>query len=113
MGSNKVTMIALEALMKVVRQINVKVNTGNMAADYRIKLSNKSNSYLTKFVTEWVKTDEQANFFIFKLGGFEFLLDFIGRKGAKKSKNVDKQELVQELAGLDISDLGEIIPLFE
>jgi hypothetical protein len=68
-----------------------------MSADYRIKLSNKSNNYLTKFVSEWVKTDEQANFFIFKLGGFEFLLDFIGRKGSKKSKNSDKTETVKEL----------------
>jgi hypothetical protein len=36
-------------------------------------------------VSTWLRTDDLASFFIFELGGFEFLLDTIGNKDDTKA----------------------------
>ena len=52
---------------------------------------------------------------MFELGGFEFLLDIIGKSSIESTKKTESSSITNEvsalLAQLDISDLGEIIPL--
>lgn len=52
---------------------------GSLPVDYVLALNNRMNSYFGKFVAEWLKSDRVANYFAFELGGFEFLLDIIGK----------------------------------
>jgi hypothetical protein len=46
-------------------------------------LSRRTNDYFTQFVGAWLKSDSIASHFVFELGGFEFLLDTIGKREEK------------------------------
>jgi hypothetical protein len=59
-----------------------------------MNLSRRTNDYFTKFVGNWLKSDAIASHFVFELGGFEFLLDTIGkREEGKSSTNSEKLSL--------------------
>ena len=45
-----------------------------------MNLSRRTNEYFARFVGSWLKSDSIASHFVFELGGFEFLLDTIGKK---------------------------------
>jgi hypothetical protein len=52
-----------------------------------MNLSRRTNEYFTKFVGNWLKSDSIARHFVFELGGFEFLLDTIGKKEQVKEES--------------------------
>jgi hypothetical protein len=52
-----------------------------------MNLSRRTNDYFTKFVGNWLKSDAIASHFVFELGGFEFLLDTIGKREEGKSNS--------------------------
>lgn len=43
-----------------------------------VRLSERTNEYFTKLLGQWLVSDSVASYFVFDLGGFEFLLDTIG-----------------------------------
>ena len=65
-----------------------------------MSLSRRTNGYFTKFVGNWLKSDSIASHFVFKLGGFEFLLDTIGKKNEDTSRRSDNYRLEAAEAGL-------------
>jgi hypothetical protein len=78
------TQIALSSLVRVVKSMNRGLTRaaqeGTIGADALMNLSRRTNEYFTKFVGNWLKSDSIARHFVFELGGFEFLLDTIGKK---------------------------------
>ena len=50
----------------------------SLGCDMAIKLSERSNEYFIKLLGQWLVSDNVASYFVFDLGGFEFLLDTIG-----------------------------------
>jgi hypothetical protein len=46
-----------------------------------VRLSERTNEYFIKLLGQWLVSDSVASFFVFDLGGFEFLLDTIGLGG--------------------------------
>jgi hypothetical protein len=78
------TQAALSSLVRVVKQLNRGLSRaaedGTAGADALLCLSRRTNDYFTKFVGNWLKSDPIASHFVFELGGFEFLLDTIGKK---------------------------------
>jgi hypothetical protein len=43
-----------------------------------VRLSERTNEYFTKLLGQWLVSDSVASYFVFDLGGFEFLLDTLG-----------------------------------
>jgi len=43
-----------------------------------VRLSERTNEYFIKLLGSWLVSDVVASYFVFDLGGFEFLLDTIG-----------------------------------
>ena len=60
---------------------------GTVGPDALMNLSRRTNDYFTKFVGNWLKSDAIASHFVFELGGFEFLLDTIGKREEGKSNS--------------------------
>jgi hypothetical protein len=119
-GGKRAVLLALGSLMRVVKQINSKISealkSGELSVDYLMGLNQRTNIYFSRFVAAWLKTDAQANHFVFDLGGFEFLLDIIGKSKERKLKAPSQpeqlsNEISELLAGLEGSDLVEMIPL--
>jgi hypothetical protein len=78
------TQVALASLVRVVKQFNCSLTSaaeaGSIGPDALLSLSRRTNDYFTKFVGGWLKSDTIARHFVFELGGFEFLLDTIGKR---------------------------------
>ena len=55
-----------------------------------MNLSRRTNDYFIQFVGVWLKSDAIASHFVFELGGFEFLLDTIGKKEEVSEKTLSK-----------------------
>jgi len=87
------TQVALSSLVRVVKQLNRGLaraaEEGTVGADALMSLSRRTNGYFTKFVGNWLKSDSIASHFVFELGGFEFLLDTIGKKNEDISRRGD------------------------
>jgi hypothetical protein len=79
--------IALASLVRVVKQLNRSLSQSakeaTIGADALMTLSRRTNDYFTQFVGAWLKSDSIASHFVFELGGFEFLLDTIGKREEK------------------------------
>ena len=73
---------ALSVLTRVVKKMNKTivelVNSNSIGQIFAIKLSERTNDYFIKFLGSWLISDQVASYFVFDLGGFEFLLDTIG-----------------------------------
>ena len=69
---------------------------GSIGADALMNLSRRTNEYFTKFVGNWLKSDSIARYFVFELGGFEFLLDTIGKKEQAKEESSESQLQVED-----------------
>lgn len=63
-----------------------------------MRLSERTNEYFIKILGQWLISDSVASYFVFDLGGFEFLLDTIGQgeteaqaliSSARKSSQVE------------------------
>lgn len=52
-----------------------------MGFDLSLRLSERTNEYFIKLLGQWLISDSVASYFVFDLGGFEFLLDTIGVGG--------------------------------
>jgi hypothetical protein len=52
--------------------------SNSIGFDISTKYSEKTNEFFTKLLSSWLISDQVASFFVFDLGGFEFLLDTIG-----------------------------------
>jgi len=79
--------VALSSLVRVVKQLNQSLaraaEDGTIGADALMNLGRRTNDYFTQFVGNWLKSDSIASHFVFELGGFEFLLDTIGKRGER------------------------------
>ena len=62
------------------RSLSQSAKEATIGADALMNLSRRTNDYFTQFVGAWLKSDSIASHFVFELGGFEFLLDTIGKK---------------------------------
>ena len=51
-----------------------------------VRLSERTNEYFIKLLSQWLISDSVASYFVFDLGGFEFLLDTIGIGSETDSK---------------------------
>jgi len=73
---------ALASLTAIVRRMNktlIDLATNNqLGFDVSVRLSERTNEYFTKLLGQWLISDSVASYFVFDLGGFEFLLDTIG-----------------------------------
>jgi len=83
-GQEAACQAALSSLVRVVKQLNHclarAAEDGAIGADALMNLSRRTNEYFTQFVGSWLKSDSIASHFVFELGGFEFLLDTIGKR---------------------------------
>ncbi len=74
--------IALGSMTSIVKRVNkvlIDLTTNNQIGfDLSVRLSERTNEYFTKLLGQWLVSDSVASFFVFDLGGFEFLLDTIG-----------------------------------
>lgn len=73
---------ALASLTTIVRRMNktlIDLATNNqLGFDVSVRLSERTNEYFIKLLGQWLISDSVASYFVFDLGGFEFLLDTIG-----------------------------------
>ena len=74
--------IALSSMTTIVKKVNkvlidLKKNH-QIGFDLSVRLSERTNEYFTKLLGQWLVSDSVASYFVFDLGGFEFLLDTIG-----------------------------------
>lgn len=105
------TQVALASLVRVVKQLNYSLTSaaesGSIGVDAMMSLSRRTNDYFTKFVGGWLKSDSIARHFVFELGGFEFLLDTIGKKSEEptSAEEADRpaQEAKQPATGMEIA----------
>ena len=74
--------IALQSLTKIVKKMNKTIldltSNNQIGFDMSIKLSERTNEFFIKLLGQWLVSDSVASYFVFELGGFEFLLDTIG-----------------------------------
>lgn len=121
------TQVALSSLVRVVKQLNNGLSKaaeeGTAGADALMALSRRTNEYFTKFVGNWLKSDPIASHFVFELGGFEFLLDTIGKNEEnqdnsaarptfqedKFSKQIPSTASDQQIEEEDSSDIYDIL----
>ena len=75
------------------RSLGAAAKEGTIGADALMSLSRRTNDYFTKFVGNWLKSDSIASHFVFELGGFEFLLDTIGKKDEDATGRKDLHQL--------------------
>lgn len=89
------TQVALASLVRVVKQLNSSLTcaaeAGSIGPDALMSLSRRTNDYFTKFVGGWLKSDSIARHFVFELGGFEFLLDTIGKRPEESKSKGDAE----------------------
>jgi hypothetical protein len=75
----------VKSMTSIVRRMNktiVDLVTNNQIGfDLSVRLSERTNEYFTKLLGQWLVSDNLASYFVFELGGFEFLLDTIGNGG--------------------------------
>lgn len=83
-ASEAACQVAFGSLVRVVKQLNFSLTEaaqdGTIGADTLMNMGRRTNEYFTQFVGCWLKTDAIASHFVFELGGFEFLLDTIGKR---------------------------------
>jgi len=81
-------------LVRVVKQLYASLSQaaqdGSIGADALMNLGRRTNEYFTLFTATWLRSDAIASHFVFELGGFEFLLDTIGKRD--ESSAGDKHE---------------------
>ena len=74
--------IALSSMTTIVKRVNktlIDLATNHQVGfDLSVRLSERTNEYFTKLLGQWLVSDSVASYFVFDLGGFEFLLDTIG-----------------------------------
>jgi hypothetical protein len=77
--------IALSSMTTIVKKMNKTIidlaTNQSLGYDLSTKLSERTNSYFVKLLSSWLINDHVASYFVFDLGGFEFLLDTIGVGG--------------------------------
>lgn len=77
--------ISLSSMTNIVRRMNktiIDLATNNQIGfDVSTRLSERTNEYFTRLLGQWLVSDSVASYFVFDLGGFEFLLDTIGQGG--------------------------------
>lgn len=117
----------LEALMRIVRQVNSNLVTQSecehIGFNTAITLSEKTNLWFTQLLSQWLVSDKIVNYFVFELKGFAFLLDTIATDKAKEVNSEpvsvmidtsstpvkeEKQITVAETDLLDLSDLPSL-----
>jgi len=74
--------IALASLATIVKKMNSSIidlaQNNSIGYDISTKYSEKTNEFFTKLLSSWLISDQVASYFVFDLGGFEFLLYTIG-----------------------------------
>lgn len=74
--------VALQSMTSIVRKLNKNLldlsSNGQLGFDISVRLSERTNEYFIKLLGQWLISDSVASYFVFDLGGFEFLLDTIG-----------------------------------
>ncbi len=79
--------IALGSMTSIVRKMNKAIvdlaSNNQLGFDVSVRLSERTNEYFIKLLGQWLISDKVASYFVFDLGGFEFLLDTIGLVGGE------------------------------
>lgn len=93
--------VACSSLVRAVKQLYASLTDAaqesTIGADALMNLGRRTNEYFTLFTGCWLRTDAIASHFVFELGGFEFLLDTIGKRdeGPKTEKQNERQRAEQ------------------
>jgi hypothetical protein len=91
--------VAVSSFVRVVKQLNSSLasaaETGSVGPDALLTLSRRTNDYFTKFVGGWLRTETIARHFVFDLGGFEFLLDTIGKRSGDQVQKAEAGSAVE------------------
>ena len=75
----KIALGSMTTIVKKVNKVLIDLTTNNQIGfDLSVRLSERTNEYFTKLLGQWLVSDSVASYFVFDLGGFEFLLDTIG-----------------------------------
>ena len=66
----------------IVKKMNKTIldlaENNSLGYDMSMKISERINEFFIKLLGQWLISDHVASYFVFDLGGFEFLLDTIG-----------------------------------
>lgn len=91
--------VAFGSLVKVVKQLNSSLadaaQAASVGADTLMNLGRRTNEYFTLFVGCWLKSSSIASHFVFELGGFEFLLDTIGKLNESKAPEKETKAVLE------------------
>jgi hypothetical protein len=75
----KISLLSLTLIVKKINTTILELTTSNsLGFDTSVRLGQRTNEYFTKLLGLWLVSDAAASYFVFDLGGFEFLLDTIG-----------------------------------
>lgn len=75
----KIALSSMTTIVKKVNKVLIDLTTNHQIGfDLSVRLSERTNEYFTKLLGQWLVSDSVASYFVFDLGGFEFLLDTIG-----------------------------------
>lgn len=93
------TQVAVSSFVRVVKQLNSSLasaaEASSVGPDALLTLSRRTNDYFTKFVGGWLRTETIARHFVFDLGGFEFLLDTIGKRSGDQAQKAEAGSAVE------------------
>ena len=77
-------------MSSIVKRLNKTLldlsQNNQIGFDMSVRLSERTNEYFIKLLSQWLISDSVASYFVFDLGGFEFLLDTIGIGSETDSK---------------------------
>lgn len=108
-GCESALKIALHSMTMIVRKLNKTLidlsSNQQLGYDVSVRLSERTNEYFTKLLGQWLVSDSVASYFVFDLGGFEFLLDTIGL--GSEGQDLSSQDIGK--GGKAILDGGEMI----
>ena len=69
----------MTVIVKKMNKTLLDLTSNNqLGFDVSVRLSERTNDYFIKLLGQWLISDSVASYYVFDLGGFEFLLDTIG-----------------------------------
>ena len=95
----------------IVRRLNKSLldmaSNSQLGFDTSVRLSERTNEYFIKLLGQWLVSDSVASYFVFELGGFEFLLDTIG-VGSEGESSI-RQRKSSDSIGMTLTKQGSTI----
>ena len=115
-GCEAAVKVALSSMTGIVKKLNKTLtdlaSNNQLGFDVSVRFSERTNEYFIKLLRQWLVSDSVASYFVFDLGGFEFLLDTIGvgsEADLRRRKSSDDNEELKEVdMMIDTSSAKEV-----